>query len=104
MKKSRLTFILFAFIIVLSCCTSDWKSPDGKTEEEIISIGYNTGHKWGYDFGKRMYDDGWEILKEAAKNEYFGVITTSEDNRVWQRFKKELFRGMQDGIRKKEGY
>ena len=88
----------------LSGCKGEWKSPDGKTEEEIMEIGYNTGHEWGLEFGTHMYEDNiWDRLKEAAKSEYFGEILTSEDNRVFQKFSKELFRGMQAGVRENVG-
>lgn len=99
----NLSFILIV-LFALSSCKSEWKSYDGKTEKEIIEIGYNTGHEWGLEFGTHMYENnGWEKLKEAAKNEYFGEIITSEDNRIFQEFSKELFRGMQEGVREKEG-
>ncbi|MBR4388327.1 MAG: hypothetical protein IKT00_04015 [Prevotella sp.] len=101
--KNLLSILIVLF--ALCSCKAKWKSPDGKTEEEIISIGYNTGHEWGLEFGTHMYENnGWEKLKEAAKNEYFGEIITSEDNRIFQKFSTELFRGMQEGVRENVGH
>ena len=100
----NLSFILIV-LFALSSCKSEWKSPDGKTEEELMEIGYNTGHEWGSEFGTHMYEGNtMDRLKEAARKEYFGEIITSEDNRVFQRFSKELFRGMQEGVRENVGH
>ncbi len=96
--KSFISILLIGMLLV--SCNPFWRSYDGKTEKELLEIGYKTGYEWGLEFGYYMYqDNGWEKLKESAKNEYFGEIVTSEDNKVFQKFSKELFRGMQEGIR-----
>ena len=95
----RLSYLVIILCLLFCSCHSSWKSPDGYSENEILEIGYNEGYECGKQFGTHMYEgDTYERLKKAAKNEYFGEIITSEDNRVYTKFTKAFFRGMQDGV------
>lgn len=45
MKNSSFKFVYSRILYVTRCNT--WKSPDEKSEKEILKVGHNKGAEWG---------------------------------------------------------
>lgn len=103
--KNYLIVILCSvfFLITSSGCKNEWRSPDGYTEKQILEFGYKTGYEVGNFFNSfgSYHKPKLQDIKEfeqAAANDYFGNIVTSEDNRVHQLFKDEFYEGVYDAM------